>query len=173
MEHLFVVISHSSRSLSKIYEAFNDTDGGAGLDSPLFRRLSIYWDAICQAASDIHKKNIALDAERYSPCITPSVFQIERCWRSTMPQFLCASLSNLAKLWRERYDARSKMILRNFPDEDLLAAEHEIIRINRLISRHRRRCSLCKARESLVAFSPQRMKSLSIETPRFPMNMAS
>lgn len=90
-----------------------------------------------------------------------------------MPQFLCAALSNLAKLWRERYEARSKMILRNFPDEDLLAAEHEIIRINRLISRHRRRCSLCKARESLVAFSPQRVKSLSIETPRFSMNMAS
>jgi len=90
-----------------------------------------------------------------------------------MPQFLCASLSNLAKLLRERYDVRSKMILRNSPGEDLLMAEYEIIRINRLITRHRRRCSHCKARESVIALSPQRLKSLSAETPRFPMNMAS
>ena len=90
-----------------------------------------------------------------------------------MPQFLCASLNSLAKLLRERYDARSKMILRNFPDEDLLMAEYEIIRINKLITRHRRWCSHCKARESLMALSPQRLKSVSVETPRLPMNMAS
>jgi hypothetical protein len=90
-----------------------------------------------------------------------------------MPQFLCASLNSLAELLRERYDVRSKMILRNFPDEDLLMAEYEIIRINKLITRHRRRCSQCKARESLMALSPQRLKSLSVETPRFPMDMAS
>jgi hypothetical protein len=90
-----------------------------------------------------------------------------------MPQFLCASLSNLAKLLAERHDVRSKMILRNFPDEDLLMAEYEIIRINRLIARHRRKCPHCKARESLMTLSPQRLKSLSDEAPRFPMNMAS
>jgi hypothetical protein len=90
-----------------------------------------------------------------------------------MPQFLCASLNSLAQLLRERYDVRSKMILRNVPTEDLLMAEYEIIRINRLISRHRRRCSHCKARENLMTLSPHRLKSLAVETPRFPMNMAS
>jgi hypothetical protein len=90
-----------------------------------------------------------------------------------MPQFLCASLNNLAKLLRERHDVRSKMILRNFPDEYLLTAEYEIIQINRLIARHRRRCSHCRARESLMTLSPQRLKSLSVETLRFPMNIAS
>jgi hypothetical protein len=82
-----------------------------------------------------------------------------------MPQFLCASLSSLTKLLRERYDVRSKMILRNFPDEELSMAEYEIIRINRLIARHRRRCSHCKARESLMMLSPQRHS--------FPMDIAS
>jgi hypothetical protein len=82
-----------------------------------------------------------------------------------MPQFLCASLSSLAKLLRERHDMRSKMILRNFPDEDLLTAEYEIIRIIGSIARHRRRCSHCKVRESLTMLCPQRQS--------FPMDIAS
>ena len=82
-----------------------------------------------------------------------------------MPQFPCASLSSLTKQLLERYDVRSKMMLRNLPDEELSAAEYEIVRINRLITRHRRQCAHCKARESLMMLGPQRQS--------FPINMAS
>jgi non-homologous end joining protein Ku len=98
-------------------------------------------------------------------CITQFVFQIRRRWRLIMPQFLCASLSSLTKQLLERYDVRSKMILRNLPDAELSMAEREIIRINRLITRHRRQCSQCKARESLLKFSLPRQN--------FQMDMAS
>lgn len=78
-----------------------------------------------------------------------------------MLRFPCASLSSLAGLLRERYDLRNTMIIRHFSDPDLLAAEREIIRMNRLISRHRRRCPQCKLRESLVASNTRSLKLAS------------
>jgi hypothetical protein len=45
---------------------------------------------------------------------------------------------------REKYDLRSKMILRNGSDEDMLKVEYDLIHIHRTIARHRRNCSHCK-----------------------------
>jgi len=51
-----------------------------------------------------------------------------------------------------QFDIRNKMMVRSFSDPDLLEVEDEIIRINKLIASHRRRCRHCKLRESRAAF---------------------
>jgi hypothetical protein len=71
-----------------------------------------------------------------------------------MLHFPCVSLSNLSKMLGEKYDIRNKMMVRSFSDPDLLEVENEIIRINKLITSHRRRCRHCKLRESRAAFIP-------------------
>jgi len=71
-----------------------------------------------------------------------------------MLHFPCISLSNLSKMLAEKYDVRNKMMVRGFSDQDLLAVENEIIRMNKLITSHRRRCRHCKLRESRAAFIP-------------------
>jgi len=71
-----------------------------------------------------------------------------------MLHFPCVSLSNLSKMFGEKNDMRSKMIGRSFSNPDLLAIENEIIRINKLITSHRRRCRHCKLRENRAAFIP-------------------
>jgi hypothetical protein len=77
-----------------------------------------------------------------------------------MLQLTCTSLNDLAKLLREKYDVRSKMIVRNFSDSCLLMEEYEIIRINRLIMRHRRRCSHCKLQQDLAATGVKHLRSI-------------
>jgi hypothetical protein len=80
-----------------------------------------------------------------------------------MLRFTCDSLSGLAQMLRAKYDVRSKMIVRNFPDADLLAEEYEIIRINRLITRHRRRCPHCKFQGTFVASGVRHSEPLTSE----------
>src|ERR1700722_7002462 len=129
MEHLFVVISHSSRSLSENYAAFNATNGDIVVVR-LYFALLFFWDCRTLAAKIIFYTKFFIAPGAKKPCSLHHtiVCHFGRRWRSTMPQFLCASLNSLAKLLRERYDARSNMVLRNFPDQDLLMAEYEIIR---------------------------------------------
>lgn len=79
-----------------------------------------------------------------------------------MPQFACVSLNSLAKTLRERYDIRNKMVFRSFQDQGLLAAENEIIQINKLITSHRRRCPHCKLLERRAWVAPRNLRSLSI-----------
>ena len=90
-----------------------------------------------------------------------------------MSQFQCPLLSNLARLLREKYDVRQKMILRAFPDRDLLRSEYEIVRIQRLITRHRRHCRSCELRESMVSIPGMRLRSFPEEAPIFPIDVAS
>lgn len=89
-----------------------------------------------------------------------------------MLQFTCDSLSGLAKMLREKYDVRSKMIVRNFPDADLLMKEYEIIRINRLIVRHRRRCPHCKFQGSFVGSAVMRPRPITAELESFTATQA-
>jgi len=90
-----------------------------------------------------------------------------------MSQFQCPLLSNLARLLREKYDVRQKMILRAFPDRDLLRSEYEIIRIQRLITRHRRHCPSCELREGLGSVPGARLRPFPEEAPIFPIDVAS
>jgi hypothetical protein len=90
-----------------------------------------------------------------------------------MSQFQCPLLSNLARLLREKYDVRQKMILRAFPDRDLLRSEYEIMRIQRLITRHRRHCPSCELRENLATIPGPRQAPVPREVPNFPIDLAS
>ena len=51
----------------------------------------------------------------------------------------CAQLKNLSTLLREKYDVRNKIIARGYADSSLMKAEIEIIRVQKMITRHRRR----------------------------------
>ena len=59
----------------------------------------------------------------------------------------CAELKSLSTLLREKYDVRNKTLSCVHPDSSLLQAELEIIRVQKLITSHRRRCSQCKQNE--------------------------
>ena len=89
-----------------------------------------------------------------------------------MLQFTCDSLSGLARMLRDKYDVRSKMIVRNFPDAALLLEEYEIIRINRLITRHRRRCPQCKFQGSFVASGVKRLRPMTAKLESFGATQA-
>jgi hypothetical protein len=67
-----------------------------------------------------------------------------------MLRFPCVSLTNLSKMLGERYDMRNKLIVRNLR-ADLLTVENDVIRLNKLITIHRRHCQHCKLREIRVS----------------------
>jgi hypothetical protein len=81
----------------------------------------------------------------------------------------CAQLKSLSTLLREKYDVRNKIIARGCPDTNLLEAEFEIIRVQKIITRHRRRCSYCKLHETSAAISDIRLRPLPSEAPYFPI----
>ena len=89
-----------------------------------------------------------------------------------MLHFLCTASSCLAKSLRDRYDIRSRMIIRDFPDSDLLVAEYEIVRISRLLARHRRRCAQCQLDEGSVVRNRKDFEQLSRKMPLPSLNMA-
>jgi hypothetical protein len=89
-----------------------------------------------------------------------------------MLHFPCASLGDLAGQLSEKYEVRNKVIARSFQDPDLLSAENEIIRINKLISSHRRRCPNCKRQEGRATLSSKNLRRIPTELLR-PMDLAS
>ena len=81
----------------------------------------------------------------------------------------CAQLKSLSTLLREKYDVRNKILARGCPDTNLLKAEFEIIRVQKIITRHRRRCSYCKLHEASAVISDIRLRPLPSEAPYFPI----
>jgi hypothetical protein len=75
----------------------------------------------------------------------------------------CAELKSLSTLLRERYDVRNKILARGYPDPSLLQAELEIIRVQKLITRHRRRCLPCKLNETSAVGADARLGPLARE----------
>jgi hypothetical protein len=80
----------------------------------------------------------------------------------------CAQLKSLSTLLREKYDVRNKIIARGYPDTNLLKAEFEIIRVQKTITRHRRRCSYCNLHETSGLGADIRLRPLPSEAPYFP-----
>jgi hypothetical protein len=78
-----------------------------------------------------------------------------------MLHFPCVSLTNLSRIVGERYDTRNRMIVRNRQNADLLTVENDIIRINKLITLHRRHCRHCKLREIRVSGMSQSRPKLT------------
>ena len=81
----------------------------------------------------------------------------------------CTQLKSFSTLLREKYDMRNKIIARGFPDTNLLKAEFEIIRVQKIITRHRRRCSYCKLHETSAVIADIRLRPLPSEAPYFPI----
>lgn len=72
----------------------------------------------------------------------------------------CAQLKSLSTLLREKYDERNKIIARGYADTSLLKTELEIIRVQKIITRHRRRCPHCKLNETSALAADARVKPL-------------
>ena len=81
----------------------------------------------------------------------------------------CAQLKSLSTLLREKHDVRNKSIARGDPDTNLLKAEFDIIQVQRIMARHRRRCSYCKLYETSAVISDVRLRPLPSEAPYFPI----
>lgn len=78
-----------------------------------------------------------------------------------MPQIACASLSSLANQLRENYVTRYKLLFRSSFDPTLSTVENEIIRLNKLISHHRRSCPHCKRHEKNLKLTPIPLRTIS------------
>jgi hypothetical protein len=59
-------------------------------------------------------------------------------------------MKDLATTMREKYDLRSKMILRNRSDAEMLRLEYDLVHIHRMIARHRRNCAHCRPQMSVA-----------------------
>jgi hypothetical protein len=81
----------------------------------------------------------------------------------------CARLKNLSTLLREKYDVRNKIIALGFADTSLWKAEVEIIRVQKLITQHRRRCSHCKLNETSAGRADDRPGPLPRERSSLPI----
>jgi hypothetical protein len=68
----------------------------------------------------------------------------------------------MAKLLREKYDLRFALMVRDGSKDEVRHAEAEVIRVNRMIANHRRRCPHCTSVFSNVP--PVRSKSLVLDT---------
>jgi hypothetical protein len=55
----------------------------------------------------------------------------------------CPQLRGTAELQREKYDLRCALIVRNASADELHHAKAELIRVNRMIAKHRRRYPQC------------------------------
>jgi hypothetical protein len=60
-----------------------------------------------------------------------------------MFQAACPQLRGIAMLQRGKYDLRYALIARNVPEDELRQADAEVVRVNRMIAKHRRRCPQC------------------------------
>jgi hypothetical protein len=87
----------------------------------------------------------------------------------------CPLLSKNAQLLRELYDKRDKLIARDGSASELKAAEHTLIRIHKIIKRHRTRCPQCKLNESFLSGSDTRIRTvprpLLSEAPFLPIQV--
>lgn len=81
----------------------------------------------------------------------------------------CAQLKSLSTLLREKYDERNKIIARGYVDTSLLKAELEIIQVQKIITRHRRRCTHCKLNETHLVSSDARSRPLPSERSGVPI----
>ena len=83
----------------------------------------------------------------------------------------CRFLTDLGSLLQEKYQLRDKALAHNC-SEELMEAECDLIRVQKVITRHRLRCPQCKAQDS-------RASALITRTPvadgsmRFPVNLGS
>jgi hypothetical protein len=83
----------------------------------------------------------------------------------------CSLLNKNAKLLREMYDKRDRLIARGGSASELRAAEYDLVRMHRILKRHRTRCTQCKLNDGLMTGSQMRPKPLFSEAPFLPIQV--
>jgi hypothetical protein len=83
----------------------------------------------------------------------------------------CSLLKKNAKLLRDMYDKRDRLIARGGSAIELKAAECDLVRMHRIIKRHRTRCPQCRLNEGFLTGSPMRPIPLSSEAPFLPIQV--
>ena len=68
----------------------------------------------------------------------------------------CPELRVLAKLHLEKYNVRLKLLARDASKEDLRRAETDLLRINKQMTSHRRRCGHCNQASTFPIVTPVR-----------------
>lgn len=80
----------------------------------------------------------------------------------------CAQLKTLSKRLLELNEARNRTILLPHSDVDQIRADDAVIRTQRLISSHRRRCPQCRMNE-IVIHSGWKLNTSSNKAPQYPL----
>jgi hypothetical protein len=83
----------------------------------------------------------------------------------------CPWLADLSKLLQEKYQLRNEGLAHNCSQE-LTKAECDLIRIQKVITRHRLRCPTCKLQDSHATARVLRPGPVTGESPRVPIYMA-
>jgi hypothetical protein len=83
----------------------------------------------------------------------------------------CPLLNKNARLLREKYDKRDLLIARGGSASELKAAEYDLIRMHRIVKRHRTRCPQCRLNDGFVTGSQMRPKPLLGEPPLLPIQV--
>jgi hypothetical protein len=83
----------------------------------------------------------------------------------------CSLLNKNAKLLRDMYDKRDLLIARGGSASELKAAEYDLIRMHRIVKRHRTRCPQCTLNDGFMTGSQMRPKPLFGEPPLLPIQV--
>lgn len=83
----------------------------------------------------------------------------------------CSLLNKNAKLLRDLYDKRDLLIARGGSASELKATEYDLIRMHRIVKRHRARCPQCRLNDGFVMGLQMRPKPLLGEPPLLPIQV--
>jgi hypothetical protein len=83
----------------------------------------------------------------------------------------CPLLKKNAKLLRDMYDKRDRLIARGGSAIELKAAEYDLIRMHRILKRHRTRCPRCRLNDGFMTSSQMPPKPLFSEAPFLPIRV--
>jgi hypothetical protein len=83
----------------------------------------------------------------------------------------CPLLSKNAKLLQDLYNVRHKMMGREGSAAELRAVEYDLIRMHRVIKRHRMRCPQCKLNDGFTTRLDVRLRPLPSEAPFLPVQV--
>jgi hypothetical protein len=83
----------------------------------------------------------------------------------------CPLQNKNARLLREMYDKRDRLIARGGSASELKAAEYDLIRMHRIVKRHRTRCPQCRVNDRFVTGSQIRPEPLFSEAPFLPIQV--
>jgi hypothetical protein len=83
----------------------------------------------------------------------------------------CPLLSKEAKCLRDLYDMQHKLMGRDASGSELRAVEYKLIRIHRIIKRHRTRCPQCNLNDRFMTSATMRLRPLPSEALLLPIQV--